>query len=166
LPRPDWSRPLPRPLVIPTVMTLKTLADVRVLVRHLPEDRRTQPAWPASPHSLSKQPRGVYGGKRRFGSILLKKSQVYSRCKSAKIPTTSSNWRLLTPQIDLELAQLSLRWMMRPPASESENRTRGAKKIGPSQYSDFFNRIGHSSFRTCFRHFRFTPNFGHIAASH
>jgi hypothetical protein len=48
-------------------MTLKTLADVRVLVRHLPEDRRTQPAWPASPHSLSKQPRGVYGGKRRFG---------------------------------------------------------------------------------------------------
>jgi hypothetical protein len=69
LPRPDWSRPLPRPLVIPTVMTLKTLADVRVLVRHLPEDRRTQPAWPASPHSLSKQPRGVYGGKRRFGSF-------------------------------------------------------------------------------------------------
>jgi hypothetical protein len=50
-------------------MTWKTLADVRVLVRHLPEDRRTQPAWPASPHSLSKQPRGVYGGKRRFGSI-------------------------------------------------------------------------------------------------
>jgi len=49
-------------------MTLKTLADVRVLVRHLPEDRRTQPAWPASPHSLSKQPRGVYGGKRRFRS--------------------------------------------------------------------------------------------------
>ncbi len=28
------------------------------------------------------------------------------------------------------------------PASESENRTHGAKKIGPSQYSDFFNRIG------------------------
>ena len=30
---------------------------------------------------------------------------------------------------------------MRPPASESENRTHGAKKIGQSQYSDFFNRI-------------------------
>jgi len=50
-------------------MTLKTLADVRVLVRHLPEDRRAQPAWPASPHSLSKQPRGVYGGKRRFQPV-------------------------------------------------------------------------------------------------
>ena len=31
---------------------------------------------------------------------------------------------------------------MRPPASASENRTRGAKKIGPGQYLDFFNRIG------------------------
>ena len=31
---------------------------------------------------------------------------------------------------------------MRSPASESENRTHGAKKIGPSQHSDFFNRIG------------------------
>ena len=30
---------------------------------------------------------------------------------------------------------------MRPPASEFENRTNGAKKIGPSQHSDFFNRI-------------------------
>jgi hypothetical protein len=31
---------------------------------------------------------------------------------------------------------------MRSPASASENRTHGAKKIGPSRYSDFFNRIG------------------------
>ncbi len=46
------------------------------------------------------------------------------------------------PQIDLELAPLSLRWIMRPPASESENRTHDAKKIGPGQYLDFFNRIG------------------------
>ena len=31
--------------------------------------------------------------------------------------------------------------MRPPPASESENRTHGAKKIEPSQYFDFFNRI-------------------------
>ena len=31
---------------------------------------------------------------------------------------------------------------MRPPASEFENRTHDAKKIGPGQYLDFFNRIG------------------------
>ena len=43
--RAGWSRPLPRPLLIPTVMTLKTLANVRELIRHLPEDRRARPTW-------------------------------------------------------------------------------------------------------------------------
>lgn len=44
--RADWSWPLPRPLVIPKVMTLTTLADVRALVeRHLPEDRRGRSTW-------------------------------------------------------------------------------------------------------------------------
>jgi hypothetical protein len=42
----DWSRPLPRPLNIPTVMKLSTLADVRDLVeKHLPEQYRRKPAW-------------------------------------------------------------------------------------------------------------------------
>ena len=43
--RPNWSRALPRPLVIPKIMTLKTLADVRTLMRHLPEDRRARSNW-------------------------------------------------------------------------------------------------------------------------
>ncbi len=43
--RADWSRPLPQPLVIPTVMTLKTLADVRELMRHLPAEHRERPTW-------------------------------------------------------------------------------------------------------------------------
>jgi 2-keto-3-deoxy-L-rhamnonate aldolase RhmA len=43
--RTDWSRPLPRPLVIPKVMTLKTLADVRELMRHLPAGHRELSTW-------------------------------------------------------------------------------------------------------------------------
>ena len=37
LPAPNWSRPLPRPIIIPDVMELETLADVWILVeKHLP----------------------------------------------------------------------------------------------------------------------------------
>lgn len=39
LSRPNWSRALPQPLLIPDVMVLATLNDVRELMRHLPEDR-------------------------------------------------------------------------------------------------------------------------------
>ncbi len=45
MPHLNWSRALPRPLVIPTVMTLKTLADVRALMRHLPVEHRERPTW-------------------------------------------------------------------------------------------------------------------------
>jgi len=43
--RPDWTRPLPRPLRIPDIMTLTTLADVRELLRHVPKDRRALDTW-------------------------------------------------------------------------------------------------------------------------
>ena len=43
--RTNWSRPLPQPLLIPDVMLLATLADVRELMRHLPEDRRALSTW-------------------------------------------------------------------------------------------------------------------------
>ena len=41
----NWSRSLPQRIVIPTVATLVTLADVRVLIEHLPDDHRDAPAW-------------------------------------------------------------------------------------------------------------------------
>jgi hypothetical protein len=46
LSRPNWKRPLPRPLKIPTVITLATLADIRELVeRHLPAECRERETW-------------------------------------------------------------------------------------------------------------------------
>jgi hypothetical protein len=45
LTRPNWSRSLPRPLVIPGVMTLRTLADVKELLRHLPKEVRARSTW-------------------------------------------------------------------------------------------------------------------------
>ena len=43
--RPDWLRPLPHPLTIPEVMDLRTLADVRELLTHLPDRCRDKSTW-------------------------------------------------------------------------------------------------------------------------
>ena len=43
--RPNWSRPLPRAVTIPSIMDLKTLADVRTLLKHLPKETRAKTTW-------------------------------------------------------------------------------------------------------------------------
>jgi len=43
--RADWSRPLPRPIVIPGIMAIKTLADVRKLLGHIPKEARQASTW-------------------------------------------------------------------------------------------------------------------------
>ncbi|MGA2841734.1 MAG: hypothetical protein ABSG18_16430 [Steroidobacteraceae bacterium] len=57
--RSNWSRALPRPLVIPKVMTLKTLADVRALIeRHLPQHFRAKATWRYVAARLAEAARG------------------------------------------------------------------------------------------------------------
>jgi hypothetical protein len=51
--RPNWSRPLSRPLHIPDVMIMVSLADVRMLIeRHLPAAYRERPHWQAVARDL------------------------------------------------------------------------------------------------------------------
>ncbi len=47
MPSPNWSRRLPRPIVLPKIpLTLSTLADVRELVhKRLPAEYRAKQTW-------------------------------------------------------------------------------------------------------------------------
>jgi len=54
-----WSRPLPSPLVIPSIMTMASLADVRIFVtKHLPEPCRSRPHWLAVARDIEAAARG------------------------------------------------------------------------------------------------------------
>jgi hypothetical protein len=65
LPSPNWSRPLPRLLVIPDVMQLRTLADVRELIeQHLPAYCRDKASWRVVARDLKA------GTRRRSGRSL------------------------------------------------------------------------------------------------
>lgn len=56
---PNWSRKLPQPLAIPTILKLTTLADVRGLIeRHLPAPTRSKPAWRYVRRKLDEAARG------------------------------------------------------------------------------------------------------------
>ena len=56
----DWSRPLPQRIVIPTLATLTTLADARVLIENLPDDHRDDPAWRHIAAQLEQAAAGVW----------------------------------------------------------------------------------------------------------
>jgi hypothetical protein len=58
LPRPDWTRRLPRPLPIPGVMKPATLADVRALLGHLPHQHRDKTTWRHVADRLDEAARG------------------------------------------------------------------------------------------------------------
>ncbi len=59
LSRLNWSRSLPRTLTIPGVMKLKTLADVRALIGHLPRSARGKSTWQHVRSELDKAAAGA-----------------------------------------------------------------------------------------------------------
>ena len=67
---PDWSRPLPRPLIIPKIMKLRTLADARELVeKHLPDHYRQKDTWR---HAAAQLSLAANGGNVLDASIALR----------------------------------------------------------------------------------------------
>jgi hypothetical protein len=56
--RPDWSHPLPQPLSIPGIIDLVT-ADVRELLRHLPEEYLASGTWRYVSTKLNDAARGA-----------------------------------------------------------------------------------------------------------
>jgi hypothetical protein len=67
--RPNWSRRLPRPLVIPDVMTLTTLADVRAQIAHLPAQHRDRSTWQ---HVVDELNTATFGGDTVDVSVALR----------------------------------------------------------------------------------------------
>ena len=57
--RPNGRAHLPRPLVIPGVMTLRTLAHVRTLLGHLPKETRAKSTWQHAEAELNKAATGA-----------------------------------------------------------------------------------------------------------
>jgi hypothetical protein len=56
---PNWERALPRPIIIPEVMELDTLADVWALIeKHLPAERRKHRLSPVCRSSLRRAAEG------------------------------------------------------------------------------------------------------------
>ena len=79
--RPIWSRPLPRPLTIPTVMDLVTLADVRALLGHLPKETRARDTWQ---HVEAELEKAAAGGDTKQVSIALRMVLMLERVEFTK----------------------------------------------------------------------------------
>jgi hypothetical protein len=66
---PVWSRPLRRPLTIPTVMDLVILTDVRALLGHLPKQSREKSTWQ---HIAAELDKAAAGGATAGVSVALR----------------------------------------------------------------------------------------------
>lgn len=71
--RPNWSLRLPRPQIIPKVMTLTALADVRSLIaKHLPAHSQDKRSWR---HVAAELDKAAAGGDAVDVSLALRTAQ-------------------------------------------------------------------------------------------
>jgi hypothetical protein len=88
LPYHNWRRPLPKPIVIPRIMKLETLQDVRALVhRHLPAEYRSKrrgSEW----HPSRRQLRGANCRRRKLPShlSLCSRSRAFPASDARRFP--------------------------------------------------------------------------------
>ena len=65
--RPDWKRPLPRPLFLPQIKTtLTTLGDVRAFLKRLPAQFRDRETWQVVARNLDSAAAGSFVGPGHF----------------------------------------------------------------------------------------------------
>ena len=99
--RPTWSTPLPRPITIPKVMTLKTLADVHALLRHIPADRRKLMTWRHVEKTLQECAVGEDNRRRRIGcsQIFSDPSAFVTHNTAARTPLHRGRRKMVSPTI-------------------------------------------------------------------
>jgi len=85
---PELVAPLARPLTIPTIMDLHTLANVRALLKHLPKAAREKSTWQ---HVETELKKAASGGETAQASIALQMLLVLERVEYH--PIESKNTR-------------------------------------------------------------------------
>ena len=89
MPNPNWTQPLPRPIIIPEVMELDTLADVRALIeKHLPAEYQTKFSW----RQLAGMLRRAAEGKERVAEVSTA-LQIVFKLEGVEYHTSEGNSR-------------------------------------------------------------------------
>ena len=101
-PAPNWSRPLPRPIIIPDIMELATLAGVRIPVaKHLPKEYRSIFTW----RPLAGLLRRAAEGQQDVSECSVAPHKRYPHTGIRQSSIVKENERSLVPSVRLQFAE-------------------------------------------------------------